>query len=499
MKIIHFNKISQFILYFVFLISCNTPKDNKEAISSSLIKIDTLSVNINENYMQNYTSLRNRIYNDQLYAYNIHQHTIDIFDFATQNFTSQIKLQREGADGIPNINSFIVANEFIIAQNESNYIIIDYNGHIVKKISKEILTNNLDDKDYLLNAPNNISISNFEDMTYDSNEKKLIVPISTLDPFKLKGKYCLANIDINTEKISFYPITYPDNLSNEYYGKLSRPNSLIIKNRIIYNFSYSSNIYSFDKNSTTTNSYDITSNFTKNISEQLDKNANIKKQLDHYFHSLFFHGIQYDQYRNIFYRIHTDKSSDMSVFNNKETYLTIISENLEKITEIKLPTNLYPIFNITEKGLIFQFMAGLYEDKYSYMIITSPYIMPVKKIESPHKTDTTPAIKKPKVHNTIEIISLDNIKSFITKNLVYPSIELENNIEGAVFIILDSDSSGAILSCRISDTASTTDNKALRNEAMRIAKLIKRIEPNSMFSFHVNFNKKEYLSQKNKN
>lgn len=496
MKIIHFNKISLFILYFVFLISCNTPKDKNEAISSSLIKIDTLSVNINENYMQNYTSLRNRIYNDQLYAYNIHQHTIDIFDFATQNFTSQIKLQREGANGIPNINSFIVANEFIIAQNESNYIIIDYNGHIVKKISKEILTNNLDDKDYLLNAPNNISISNFEDMTYDSNEKKLIVPISTLDPFKLKGKYCLASIDINTEKISFYPITYPDNLSNEYYGKLSRPNSLIIKNRIIYNFSYSSNIYSFDKNSTTTNSYDITSNFTKNTSEQLDKNANIKKQLDHYFHSLFFHGIQYDQYRNIFYRIHTNKSSDMSVFNNKETYLTIISENLEKITEIKLPTNLYPIFNITEKGLIFQFMAGLYEDKYSYMIITSPYIMPVKKIESPHKTDTTPAIKKPKVHNTIEIISLDNIKSFITKNLVYPSIELENNIEGAVFIILDSDSSGAILSCRISDTASTTDNKALRNEAMRIAKLIKRIEPNSMFSFHVNFNKKEYLSQK---
>ena len=85
-------------------------------------------------------------------------------------------------------------------------------------------------------------------------------------------------------------------------------------------------------------------------------------------------------------------------------------------------------------------MAGLYEDKYSYMIITSPYIMPVKKIEIPHKTETTPAIEKPTVHNSIEIISTDNIKNFITKNLVYPTLELENNVEGAVFIILDSDS-----------------------------------------------------------
>ena len=500
MKITHFNKISQVILCVVFLISCNTHKDRTETIiSSSLINIDTLSVNINENYMQNYTSLKNRIYNDQLYAYNIHQHTIDIFDFTTQNFTSKIKLQKEGADGIPNINSFIVTNEYIITQNESNYTIIDHNGHIIKKISKEILTNNLNNKDYLLDAPNNISISNFEDITYDSNDKKLIVPISTLDPFKLKGKYCLASIDINSEEISLFPITYPDNFSNEYYGKLSKPNPLIANNKIIYNFSYSSNVYSFEKKNKTISSYNITSNFTKNKSEQLDKNANIKKQLDHYFHSLFFHGLQYDHYRNIFYRIHTDKSNDISVFNNKETYLTIISENLQKISEIKLPTNLYPIFNITEKGLIFQFMAGLYEDKYSYMIITSPYIMPVKKIEIPHKTETTPAIEKPTVHNSIEIISTDNIKNFITKNLVYPTLELENNVEGAVFIILDSDSSGAIINCKISDIATTTDNKALRNEAIRIAKLIKRVEPNSIFSFHVNFNKKEYLSQKNKN
>ena len=122
--------------------------------------------------------------------------------------------------------------------------------------------------------------------------------------------------------------------------------------------------------------------------------------------------------------------------------------------------------------------------------------MPEKKIEIPHKTETTPAIEKPTVHNSIEIISTDNIKNFITKNLVYPTLELENNVEGAVFIILDSDSSGAIINCKISDIATTTDNKSLRNEAIRIANLIKRVEPNSIFSFHVNFNKKEYLSQK---
>ncbi len=504
MKMINHNTILHVILYALFLMSCNVAKDKYEVItSSSLINIDTLSVNIDENYMQNYTALRNRIFNGWLYAYNIHQHTIDIFDFTTQNFISQIKLQKEGTDGIPNINSFVITKEFIILQNESNYIIINHNGHIVKKISKEKLTLCLNKKEYLLDAPDNISISNFEDIVYDSNSKKIIIPISTSSPFKLKGKHCLASIDISTEEISLLPTTYSDNLNNEYYGKLSKPNPLITKDRIIYNFSYSSDVYSLDKNSKTISSYQITSDFTKNRSEQLDKNSNIKKQLDYYFHSLFFHGLQYDNYRNLFYRVHTDKSNDRSVFNNKETYLTIISDNLEKISEIKLPANLYPIFNITEKGLIFQFMTGLYEDKYSYMIITSSHIMPVNKIDPPHKTEVTPAIDnstvdKSTVDNPFEVVSLDNIKEFITENLVYPPFELKNGAEGAVFVILESDNSGGILSCKISDRATSTDNEALRNEAIRIAKLIKRVAPNSLFSFHVNFNKEEYLLRKSK-
>ena len=90
MKMINHNTILHVILYALFLMSCNVAKDKYEVItSSSLINIDTLSVNIDENYMQNYTVLRNRIFNGWLYAYNIHQHTIDIFDFTTQNFISQ--------------------------------------------------------------------------------------------------------------------------------------------------------------------------------------------------------------------------------------------------------------------------------------------------------------------------------------------------------------------------------------------------------------------------
>ena len=67
-----------------------------------------------------------------------------------------------------------------------------------------------------------------------------------------------------------------------------------------------------------------------------------------------------------------------------------------------------------------------------------------------------------------------------------------------VFVILESDNSGGILSCKISDRATSTDNEALRNEAIRVAKLIKRVAPNSLFSFHVNFNKEEYLLRKSK-
>lgn len=177
----------------------------------------------------------------------------------------------------------------------------------------------------------------------------------------------------------------------------------------------------------------IKSDYTENKAKDLDKNANSNEQLDYFFHSLFFHGIQYDSYRDQYYRLHINKSDDPSVFNNREAYLTIINSNFEKVDEIALPTNLYPIFNITPQGLLFQFMQGLHEDQYSYMILTSSLITPIEVNDSivSIKPDTIKATALTKTlistkdkSDIQDKIAMQDIRDYLTKKRFIPKPNL---------------------------------------------------------------------------
>ena len=156
----------------------------------------------------------------------------------------------------------------------------------------------------------------------------------------------MATIDIKKEIVNLLPIYFPLSVTDKYYGKLSTAQILSKGDSIIYNFGNSSKIYIYNRRNKEIYEYDIKSNFTDNLSEDLDKNVNTKKLFDHYLHSLFFHNIQYDPYRDCYYRIHTNKNNNPSAFNDKETFLTIINSNFEKTDEIKLPENTLSLIHI---------------------------------------------------------------------------------------------------------------------------------------------------------
>lgn len=485
-RIVRFSMAIYLSIGILFTFLC-CKKNTQQVVQTSTISIDTINIPIGETYLQNYTALKNKVINNLQYAYNIKLHTIDIFDLKKNKALHQIQLEKEGPNGIPNLSAFDINSDTIIIQNQSNYILVDHSGHVLKRLSKETINNKINDKNYLIESPNNITINNFETLNYNTSNNELIIPIGLTDPHNLKGKFCIASICIDSENITLLPIPFPDLLSDKYYGKLSKPQLINKDSLIIYNFANSSDIYLFNQKSEKIIKIDIKSDYTENISKDLDKDANAKKQLDYYFHSLFFHGIQYDKYRNQYYRLHRNKSDDPSAFNNRETYLTIINSLFNKVDEIKLPTNLYPIFDITPQGLLFQFMQGLHENQYSFMIFNTPQILPVEISDSivPIIMDTikplssyqpiTSTKKKADIQNKI---AMKDIRDYLTKKMIYPKTELENRVEGHVYVVFDTDSTGKVYSCKISDIATTTNNQALREEALRLGKLIKKTDPN---------------------
>lgn len=91
----------------------------------------------------------------------------------------------------------------------------------------------------------------------------------------------------------------------------------------------------------------------------------------------------------------------------------------------------------------------------------------------------------------------ERLSDFVQENIIYPPYELENNIEGLVFVILKCDKTGKVISCETTDApVTTTDNKELIKEALRIGGLIKYIKPD-VFAFHVPFDIKRYKQRHN--
>lgn len=144
-------------------------------------------------------------------------------------------------------------------------------------------------------------------------------------------------------------------------------------------------------------------------------------------------------------------------------------------------------------------MIGLQEDSFSYINLTTNNINKITKnytqLDTTQKSEQI--IKEEKIKKTRlpsskhskkdSIMTTDKISSFVRENMIYPQEELKQNIEGYVLIILESDSTGNVISHRISETGTTTDNENFRKEALRIAHLVKYIYPNITFFFHVPF------------
>lgn len=437
-------------------------------------------------------------------------HRIDVFDLLTKKPVNHIQMEREGPNGIANLDVFTISSDSIIIQNEAYFLIMNHRGEILKKLSKDKLNNSIDQKDYSL-LPTTITLCNFEDIIYDKNHQELIIPVSIPSSNSMDGKYCIVVIDIKKEEANLLPVIFPENVTNKYYGKLGVAQILVKGDSIIYNFANSSNIYVYDRMIQQVNEYDVKSEYTHNLSANIDKSADMKEVFDHYLHSLFFHNVQYDHYRNLYYRIHTDNSEDKSAFNGKETYLTIINSKFEKVDEIQLPENTYPIYNITKKGLLFVPMKGLHEDSFTYFILHTPEIYEVKDIEIKYPdVKQSIATKEKIVSKTIDkkevtpkkakppVMTIEKIGDFIRKNTIYPEHELENKIEGRVFVVLKSDSLGKVVSYEISEIATDTDNENFRKEALRIGHLIEYVYPNIIFSFHVPFLVNRYLETKKK-
>lgn len=170
-----------------------------------------------------------------------------------------------------------------------------------------------------------------------------------------------AAIDMNTEKITTFPITYPAKFIDNYYGFTNQISKTIRGDSSIYSFSIDPNIYIFNRKTNEIRTFGGRSSYQKEEIRTLDKKdkSDGDVQFRHWILSAYYGHIDYDPYRKLYYRFFMpglpDKNEEglYNGINDKQLILMVFDENLELLDEIDLGVGKYFRYHsfVTKDGL----------------------------------------------------------------------------------------------------------------------------------------------------
>ena len=334
----------------ILLSSCNNGKTFNGAIDKGL-RFDTMSIVIDYPYLSSYTLHSSYVKLDTLFwsGYNHMTHCIDIFDLTNKKAHKTIQLEKEGPNGIINFSNYILADSFLVFADYQNEISL---FSIPNKIVYKRLTpvpNSMYRLCYngLLSGTYNSSVS----MRLHNNS--LIFPI-----YPIKGQntddILAVNLELSTYQYSNLPFTYPDGMIEDFsqYGSLTYISLMNYKDRIVFNFPYSSNIYIYDKSSSQIKSIPLDSKSTKNKSKKMTA---LKRDYSEVFkyedETLRFRETYYFDKSNKYVRIHHNDINNET--NIRDTYLITYNNATQNVEEYKIPPFFSHIYFAANENLVF--------------------------------------------------------------------------------------------------------------------------------------------------
>jgi hypothetical protein len=362
----------------ICFISCkNTDQDNY-IINSKLdkdaseyeIKIDSIQIPIKQSYGGPYfTYTQYSEHNvDYLLGYNPTLSSIEIFNLTNRTRVKQLSLigndlsfsnlDKKDLDKSRSVADISIINFNSIILNYGNEKLIVIDTNLLKKqeiwMDSILIKNNKPGKlisyshEFKMFFYNNHLVLNQEYYDFDWNKK---MP-------------AFASLNMNTEKLSFLPISYSDYLY-KIKGNAGFLTSIVTsehqkKGVITYSYLYESNIYQYNPKNSTITCYGATPSKGKNLADSISyhEGEDPKKWVTHNIENSQFFNVMYDKYRHVYYRfsLRNITQENGKYFNSildKPLVLMIFNESFEVIKEMELPMYKYSpnTWFITKEGL----------------------------------------------------------------------------------------------------------------------------------------------------
>ena len=357
-----------YALGILILFSCSNSSQNLKSEQDSIrVSIDTIVIKISANEQPYYYAVDGYI--DKLtkhpifIGYNHYSHSFDHFDIVDKKLAKKIVLEERGPNGIPMNGTFkFIKNDTIIYRNQDRLFILDLEGRVQKRIN---LFDFIENTDYLFRRGGITLTSPSNNIIFENGE--LYSSILHREYFYWDDLFYnqsfIARINIGNGHIKYLNTKYPSEASSEnQFGQLLTPFTLIVDNYLIYNFPFSSKIFRLNLETQKLEEFDVQSAYTENTCNPLKTRVNFNMpererttiESDQFLSTAFFHKVVYDNYRNVFYRIHNGPHQNKGVTKGKY-YLCVFDTEFKKIGEVELDSKLYlNNYFLTDDGLVIQ-------------------------------------------------------------------------------------------------------------------------------------------------
>lgn len=264
-------KLASVFVLGALLSSCGGKKasTNTESDGDSP-RVEAYSFDVTENYLQTYTNsscytVATKLEGtDCMLAYNHQLHTIDIFDLVNKKPLKQVKLEKEGPNGINGVTGLFYYKNSFVLQTSYGYNRVGMDGNILSSWSKnDFLTSQ---EGFTTMVPDlGVYFNMYNFMGFDAEQGLVAFTIYKME--KENGEYPKKIVLLSCNDWSVLEtidIAYPEQMKKEEkLALLGSINALPHGNEVIYNFPASAEIYVYNRTDKTVRSYPITSKFTE--------------------------------------------------------------------------------------------------------------------------------------------------------------------------------------------------------------------------------------------
>lgn len=330
--------------------------------NKDLERMENISINVTEDCIQVYDNSWCRATTtqidgvDYMVAYSEPLHCIDLIALNDYSDFQQIKLEKEGPNGVTGITGIFYYDNNFILQTGIGFYRINKEGEVVSKWSlNEYLGKN---KGFGLRFPEQTMVFNFfKTLGFDVQEGLVTQTIYQYE--KVDGQYPTRILVLSCkdwEIVEEIDLIYPEKLKKEkWLGCLGEVQALPHSEKVIYNFPASSDIFVYDRKTKTTLVHSIPSQYTESY-------IRCEDEQDQGLGSGYYLPIRYDYRHNSFWRAQQRKTERGGIA-GKSFSITQLDSDFKLVGEYDMPKkkNISP-FSIlfTNDKVLFPYMGGDY-------------------------------------------------------------------------------------------------------------------------------------------